>query len=171
VKKAIKYIVVLFALVLFLPSITSAETRKFRKYNYLTKMHVIPIEFAKAPANAIMERRGVAVFEDGEVATYLMRGSAKLTPKGGTAEGFSQFTFNDGSTSVVKWQAQLSKKEGEKLRTITAKGKYVSGTGRLKGIQGSVTFTGKYVTPYSKEKGTLGDLVGDGISNYTLPAK
>ncbi|WP_304509994.1 hypothetical protein [Anaerotignum sp.] len=170
-KIAIKYIITLFVLMLFLPLIANADTKKLRLQTYLTKLDVIPIGFVKAPAFAIMERRGVAVYEDGEVATYLMRGTGRFTPKGGTAEGFSQYTYNDGSTSVVKWQAQLVKKEGDKLMAVSGKGSYVSGTGRLKGIQGDMTFTGKYVTPYSKEKGMLGDMIVDVISNYTLPPK
>ena len=156
---------------LVLPISVQAESQKVRLYNYVTEMHVMPIGFAKAPANVIAERRGVAEYENGEVATYLMRGGGKVTPKGGTMEGFSQYTFNDKSTYVVKWKAQLIKEEGQQLMKVSGKGTYVSGTGRFEGIQGDVTFTGKYVTPYDKEKGMLGDLIVDVMSDYTLPSK
>ena len=53
---------------------------------------------------------------------------------------------------------------------VSGKGTYVSGTGRFEGIQGDITFTGKYVTPYDKEKGMLGDLIVDVISDYNLPS-
>ena len=157
--------------ILVLPSLAEAETRKARLYSYVTEMYVMPIKFIQAPANAIVERRGVAEYENGEVATYLMRGAGKVTPKGGTMEGFSQYTFSDKSTNVVKWKSQLAKKEGQQLITVSGKGTYVNGTGRFEGIQGDITFTGKYVTPYDKEKGMLGDLIVDVTSNYTLPSK
>ena len=155
---------------LALPFWAKAETRKARLYNYVTEMHVMPIGFAQVPTNVIAERRGVAEYEDGEIATYLMRGAGKWSPKGSTLEGFSQYTFGDKSTNVVKWQAQITIDEGQ-LPKVTGQGTYVSGTGRFEGIQGEVSFSGNYVTPYDKEKGTLGDLIVDVISNFTLPSK
>ena len=172
-KMKTKFIAVLVTAIAFLglPILVEAETQKARLYNYVTEMHVMLIGFAKAPANVIVERRGVAEYENGEVATYLMRGAGKVTPKGGTMEGFSQYTFSDKSTNVVKWKSQLAKKEGQQLITVSGKGTYVHGTGRFEGIQGDITFTGKHVTPYDKEKGMLGDLIVDVTSNYTLPSK
>ena len=168
--KSIFILLVSTIVILGLSSSADAETRKARLYNYVTEMHVKPIGFFKAPANVIAERRGVAEYEDGEVATYLMRGAGKWSPKGGTMAGFSQYTFGDKSTNVVKWEAKITKKEGQPPK-VTGQGTYVSGTGRFEGIQGEVSFSGNYVTPYDKEKGTLGDLIVDVTSNFTLPTK
>ena len=168
-----KFIAILATAIVFLglPILAGAETQKARVYCYVTEMYVMPIEFAKVPANVISERRGLAEFENGEVAAFLMRGAGKATPKGGPMEGFTQYTFNDKSTFVVKWQGQHTKEEGKQPPKISGEGTYVSGTGRFEGIQGDVTFTGKNVTPYDKEKGMLGDLIVDVIFNYTLPSK
>ena len=168
-----KFIAVLATAIAFLvlPILAGAETQKARVFCYVTEMYIMPIGFAKAPANVISERRGVAEFENGEVAVFLMRGVGKVTPKGGPMEGFTQYTFNDKSAFVVKWQGQHTKGEGQQLPKMSGKGTYVSGTGRFEGIQGNVTFTGKNVTLYDKEKGTLGDLIVDVIYNYTLPSK
>lgn len=161
----------LLAVTLLTPAVTSADTMEWRVYNYVTKMHFLPYGFAKAPANAIFERRGIVQFTDGELATYLTRGSAKLTPKGGVAEGYAQYTFDDESTMIIKWQAKSGTEEGQKLKTMSGTGSYVSGTGRFEGIKGELTLTGKYLTPYSVEKGMMGDMVVDVVSNYQLPAK
>lgn len=169
-KTVIQFGVLLLAWALLIPTFANAETKKNRTYSYIAKSHVIPVGFIKAPANMIFERRGVAEFEDGELATVLIRGTAKMTPKGGKVEGYSQYTFNDGSTYRTKLNVQLVKKEG-KFSTLSAKGTIVSGTGRFKGIKGDSTATGKFLTQYSKEKGTLGDIIVDHVVNYTLPKK
>ena len=167
-KTVIKSAVLLFTFVLLIPAITNAETEKNRVYSYVTKFHVIPVGFAKAPANMIMERRGVAEFEDGELATVIVRGSGKMTPKGGQVEGFSSYTFEDGASYTTQWKVQLVNNEG-KLPTISGKGTIIDGTGRFEGMKGDSTVTGKFLTPYSKEKGTLGDVIADHVVNYTLP--
>ena len=169
-KTVIKFAVLLFTFALLIPTITNAETKKNRIYAYVTKSHVIPVGFVKAPANMIIERRGVAEFEDGEVATVLIRASGKMIPKGGQLEGFTLYTFEDGASYATKWKVQLVKKEGS-LPTISGKGTIVNGTGRFKGIKGDSTSTGKFLTPYSKEKGTFGDIIVDHVVNYTMPKK
>jgi len=168
-----KFIAILVTIITFLalPTLAGAETQKARVYCYVTEMYIMPIGFVKAPAYVISERRGLAEFENGKVAAFLMRGAGKATPKGGPMEGFTQYTFNDKSTFVVKWQGMHSKGEGQQLPQISGEGTYVNGTGRFEGIQGDVTFTGKNVTPYDKEKGLLGDLIVDVVFNYTLPSK
>ena len=70
------------------PFSIQAETRKARLYSYVTKKHVMPIVFAKAQANVIIERRGIAEFENGEMAICIMRGAGVGSPKGGYLEGF-----------------------------------------------------------------------------------
>lgn len=170
-KQVSKIIMALLAIIMIMPTISKAESMNWRIYAYVTKMHVMPIGFAQAPANIIFERRGLAEFDDGVIATLLMKGSGKITPKGGGVDGFVQYTFEDGATYVVKWQAQVTKEEEKELTTFSGKGTYVSGTGRFKGIQGDVNFIGRYVTPYSKEKGTLGDMIVDVTSDYTLTPK
>jgi hypothetical protein len=158
-------------LILVIPTLASAETKKFKTYSYITKMHFMPVKIAKAPAEVILERRGVVQYEDGEEALFYLQGTAKITPTVTTAEGYSQYTFKDGSTNVLKWQAEMSKKDGEKLASGTGSGTYVSGTGRLEGIKGECNFKSRYLTPYAPDKGTWGDLISEGVSNYTLPDK
>jgi hypothetical protein len=148
-----------------------AETLTWRVYNYVTALHVMPIGFEKVPANVLLERRGIAEFPNGETAAYLTRGSAKMTPSGGTAEGYALYTFDDGSTLHIKWQANSKLEPGEKHKTMSGSGNYLSGTGRFNGIEGSVTIQGKYITPYSKKDGTLGDMIVDVTSNHTVPTR
>ena len=148
----------------------AAETvKKYKVTSYLTKVEVIPIVDVKGHIVGIYERRGVAIFEDGEVAAYLTRGTFDYIKGQGSHQGYSQLTFKDGSTNMVKYQGTTTIAPGEKLASIKGKGEYIKGTGRFKGIKGSVSYSGKLVTPLSKE--TKGDLVVDIIGTYTLPSQ
>jgi len=63
----------------------------------------------------------------------------------------------------------MTQPEQGNLPTGHGTGKIVNGTGRLKGIQGSIVFTVKTLKPYG------GDNKGDGLvevtQTYTLPEK
>jgi hypothetical protein len=146
-----------------------AETSKYRIFSHMTKMEIMPFGFMKAPANGIFERRGLVSFENGDVGIYLSRGTFKATPKGGTAEGFSQITHGDGSTVVSSFNLSFTKIPDTKLNTYTGTGKVVSGTGRFEGIQGENTVTGQNLTPYDEDNKS--ESYYDVISNYTLPSK
>ncbi len=166
-KTSVKFIILLLGLAFVAPQIANGETMKWRYYSYVTKRIAMPVGFAKVPANGIFERRGVAQFDNGELALVILKGAGKFSPKGGKIEVFAQYTFvKDGSTKVFKVQVNSKRGEG-----VSGKGQYISGTGRFKGIKGDVTLNGKYLSPYSVEKGTLGDMVVDLSANYTLPKK
>ena len=146
-----------------------AETSKYRIFSYINKMELMPFGFVKAPANGIFERRGIVSFENSDVGIYISKGTFKATPKGGTAEGFSQITHSDGSTVLSSFDLSYTTTPDTKLNTYTGTGKVVSGTGRYEGIQGENTVTGQNLTPYDKDNKS--DAYFDVISNYTLPSK
>ena len=156
-----------FSLLMVFPA--GAETLKFRVFNYYTKMEVIPVGFANAPANAVMEKRGLANFEDGEVAIFLGRGAFKVTPQGGAGSGFTQLTFNDGATLVYDWEIKAVKSEETQLNIAKGTGKIIQGTGRFAGIQGEIAINGQGVTPFNDE--TKGDAYFDVTAKYSLPSK
>jgi len=146
-----------------------AETVKYRVTSYITKIDVIPVLDVKGHIVGVYERRGVAVSEDGEVAAYHTRGTFDYIKRNGPFQGYTQLTYKDGSTTMVRYQGTLTLPPGKKLPSLKGKGKYIKGTGRFQGIKGSVSFTGKYITPYSKE--TKGDISVDHTATYTLPSQ
>ena len=157
----------------FLVSVTQAmaetKTVKYKMTSYITKMEFIPVFDVKGHIIGVFERRGVAILETGEVAAYLMRATFDLIKRHGPVQGYSQLTYKDGSTTVFKWQCNLSLPPEWKLGFVKGEGKYTKGTGRFKGIKGTVSFTGRYIVPYSKE--TKGDLYVEATSTYTLPSQ
>jgi hypothetical protein len=160
-------LVALFSL--FTLSSAGAETLNFRVFNYSTKMEVIPIGFVKAPAIGVMEKRGLANFENGEVAIFLARGAIKATPQSTLVSGFTQLTFNDGATLVYDWEINVVKSEETQLNISKGSGKIIEGTGRFAGIQGEITINGQGITPLNDE--TKGDAYFDVTANYSLPSK
>ena len=164
-------LVTFFLLAAFEPVITQAgaEDFKCKITNYLTKVEYIPVGDAKGHIVGVYERRGLVMFENGEVATLLSRGTFDWTAGNGPVEFYTIMTFKDGSTTWTKNDCTGTRAPGEKLTYIKFTGKYVKGTGRFKGIKGSVSCEGKYVTPYSKE--TKGDLCLECTGTKTVPSK
>ena len=161
----------LIAALLLLP-VTQARAKdvKIKISSYLTKVEVIPVPGVKGHVVGLYERRGVAVFEDGETASYLTRGSFDYNKGQGPFRGYSQITYMDGSTSRSKYQGITTVPPGEKLPSFKGTGEYINGTGRFEGIKGKFSFSGKYVTPYTKDK-TKGDAYYEVTGTYTLPKK
>ena len=144
----------------------NAEESKFRVTNYLVKMEYIPVADVDKHVVGTYERRGIAVFENGEVAAYHTIGTFDFVDANGPFHGYSTSTYKDGSTTITKYDATMTKESGN-MPKLKGKGDYIKGTGKYEGIKGTVSFTGEYITPYNKE--TKGDIVVNASSSYTLP--
>ena len=149
-----------------LPSNANAEESEYRITSYITKVEFIPVPDTEKHAVGLYERRGVAVFKNGEAAAYHTRGTWDFTNSNGPFQGYTTLTFKDGSTSILKYIGTMTTDPG-KLPKLKGSGEYIKGTGKYEGIKGTVNFHGGYVTPYNKE--TKGDVVVDVKGNYTLP--
>ena len=146
-----------------------AETVKFTITHYITKIEAIPVPDVEGHVLILVERRGVAVFEDGSVGAYHALMTGDLTKYHGPVQGYSELTYPDGSKSMSKWQLTIEIPAGKKLPTFKGKGDFIKGTGRFEGIKGTISFSGQSVTPYGKE--TKGDMVVYVIGHYTLPSQ
>ncbi len=134
----------------------------------IIKIEVVPVPNVKGHVVGVIERRGVAIYENGKTAAYhSMLTFDSIKGQGGTYSGYCDLSFADGSTTITKFEGTAS---GAKPRLIKGTGKYIKGTGRFEGIKGKVSFSGKWVTPYTKDK-TKGDIVLEVTSTYTLPKK
>jgi hypothetical protein len=118
----------------------------------------------------LYERRGVVIFENGETAAYHTCGTSDYIKGQGSFHGYSDILYKDGSRQIWEDTGSTKLAPGEKQRIMKGEGKYIKGTGRFEGIQGSTSFTGKSVTPYTKDT-TKGDAVFDGTATYTMPKK
>lgn len=157
------------ALILVPAAQAGKKTMKYKLTGPITRLEVIPVPDVKGHAIGVLERRGLAIYENGEVAAYHTRATFDaIKGKGGSFKGYSLYTFSDGSTIMSKYQGTTTMSGGKKL--IKGTGKNFKGTGRYEGIKGTVSFSGAYVTPYTKDK-TKGDMLIEVTSTYTLPKK
>ncbi len=147
-----------------------AETLRVKVSAYCTQIEVIRVGDMEGHGVFVSSYKGLAFFENGDVATYTNWGKGDSI-KGKTAiDSYSGFTFEDGSTIFYKvkgiWQP------GPKELAIgKGTGEFTKGTGKYEGIKGDLTWTGKRYTNYSKEKGTLGDFVLEVTGTYSLLPK
>ena len=146
-----------------------AEDMKFRATSYFTKMEAMPVGDVEGHFISVYEQRGVAIFENGECAALLIRGTGDITKRHGPFQSYTQLTYKDGSTIISKTEANVAISPGEKQPSFSGKGEWIKGTGKFQGIKGRFTFSGKRITPYSKE--TKGDSYYELTGTYTLPSK
>lgn len=158
---------------LFLGFVTEAkaETMKYRVSSYIQQIEILPVGDSEGHALFIVSQKGLAYFENGDVAVYVNWQTGDGTAgRGSTWQGYALLTFEDGSTFVAKFETTTSL--GPKgLPSHKGTAKLIKGTGRFEGIQGDITFAGRALVPYSKEKGLRGDQYIDAVATYTLPRK
>jgi hypothetical protein len=105
----------------------------------------------------LWEVKGIVFTEKwGACQGYVAATSDYIVPnRESTGQGYCQYTYPDGSSTIHKWESKV--REGRKEGTWT----YTKGTGRFEGIQGGGTFAWTMVGPdrwYTDIKG-----------EYTLP--
>ena len=165
--------ILLIAALLLVPA-PQAEAKtvkvKYKIAGYLTKVEWIAVPDVERHVVILYERRGVAIYENGETAAYHSRGTSDSIKGESSFHGYSDYLFKDGSTIITEYTGTMWFPPGEKLRTLKGEAKYIKGTGRFEGIKGEASFTGKYVAPYTKDK-TKGENVVDVTGKYTLPKK
>lgn len=156
------------ALIALFPTFALAETTNFTVISHVTDIKVMPSAIKEAPTGILLKRRGVKTDGNGEKSLYQMECVAFKHEDRTDAHGFTLYTFEDGSTQVLQWEITMKDENGDGLNEGKGKGNYISGTGRFEGIKGTAEFEAKYLTPYAPDKGTLGDMLVTGVSNYTL---
>lgn len=144
-RKIIIALIVAFVLSIgFGPIVTqaNAESMNFKLVSMVEKMERVKVSPMEGTIIGVMDRKGLSIFQNGEVATTSCRGIFD-TKKG--FQGYSSIIFEDGSTLVLSWKGPTgaASPPGGKFRLYSAAFEYAEGTGRFKGIKGNGTFTAK----------------------------
>ena len=87
------------------------------------------------------ETMGITVHGDGEVSTYVIKGTYDWNNTAGKSQGYVLRTFEDGSTYTGQYQGQ-SKLDG-KVTVWSGTWAYLSGTGKYEGVKGEGTYQGR----------------------------
>jgi hypothetical protein len=146
-----------------------AETMNIKLVSMYEKIEWVKVTQTEGVNIGMMNRKGLSIFENGEIATTSCRGLLD-TKKGW--QGYSSMVFEDGSTLVLSWKGptSYSRSADGKYVLYGVKFEYADGTGRFKGIKGNGTFNGK--TPqWDEDYKAKGFAYYEFNGTYTLPSK
>ena len=111
---------------------------------------------------------GLAYCDNGEIAKARADGISDFVPgKGSQSMGYNFFTFEDGSTFVIKYQRSVVYDESGR-GSAKASSEFIKGTGRFERIKGTSTSTGKNFQRTTEEPTRA---FTDMTFTYTLPSK
>jgi hypothetical protein len=142
-----------------------AETLKWRQGLRITRVESTAIGDLPGPVVGIGDSSGVAFFENGDVASTGTHFAFFYTDGSGPAEAFAPFTFEDGSTFVVKFGSIAKANKADNTTTFKGKFSFVYGSGRFAGIKGNGSVSGRRFAPL----GSGAVLYFDYTATYTLP--
>ena len=161
-----KVLIGLFALAV-LGRTAGAETLKWRQGLSVEKVESSQVGSMPGRVIGVGESKGVAFFENGEVAATVNMFTFFLTDGSGPGMSFDQFAFEDGATFVIEFKVNATANKRDKTTEFKGEFSFFHGSGRFAGIKGSGTATGKRFAPL----GAGSVLYLDYTGNYTLSAQ
>lgn len=146
-----------------------SKTIKYKVSCYLVHFELLPVPDAEGHILTIFSRKGLAFFENGEVATFTNWGTQDITKGKGDGNGYVLFGFDDNSSFMGKFQCAMEPAP-KGLVSFNCTGDYIKGAGRFDGIKGTYKIlNGRTYTLISKD--SKSDMYFEVIGNYTLPSK
>ena len=162
--------VFLIAALILVPAAQAGEKTnkfKYRVVNSITKMEFMAAGDVKGHILGIYENRGLAISDNGEIATTLCHGTFESLKGVTSYHGYSVHTYEDGSTKWTEYKGTAAPDPGGKVKLYKATFEIFKGTGRFEGIKGSGSFSGP--KPLWDKECKYKYL--DGTGTYTLPSK
>ncbi len=142
-----------------------AETLKWRQGLRITQAESTIVGSVPGRVVGIGDSSGVAFFENGDVAATGTHFTFFYTNGSGAADAFAPFTFEDGSTFVIKFRTIAKANKADKTTTFTGEFSFVHGSGRFAGIKGGGSVSGRRFKPIGAGAALYFDYTG----TYTLP--
>jgi hypothetical protein len=126
-----------------------------RNVYYSPTFHTLKVPDVEDHTIMLYEGKGISFTEKWGACLVYEAGIVDTIKGEGTCQGYTQYSFPDGSTTMQKWEGRLGAARNEGTWT------YIKGTGKFNGIQGKGTWKASLMSPerwYS-----------DGVGEYTLP--
>ncbi|MCB2191936.1 MAG: hypothetical protein KQI62_10245 [Deltaproteobacteria bacterium] len=119
---------------------------KGKRFGVITETTVHPVGDVKGHAVGVTVSEGVDILYK---ATWRSISNADLhMPQGGTIRGWNITTLPNGDKTYGQFQGKLEGKrgpDGKPMMLLHGTWKFVRGTGKWAGVQGSGTFKGRYL--------------------------
>lgn len=134
----------LAAACLFVPALAPAQDLGTSRRVQGTA-RVTTVEVGDVPGHivGVVEFKGLTFFADGEIATHSNPATFDLTNGSGPHQGYLVHYFDDGSTSIERYQGEARLSADGKRTTITGTFQCIGGTGRFEGLKGEGTYRGE----------------------------
>ena len=145
-----------------------AETMKCKHFGTAIKDERIPVSDEEGHQLGLQIMEGLGICEDKEVIKVRYHAIFDNVPgKGTQAIGYTFYTFEDGSTIVLRFQRSVVWAQSG-IGSATTTIDLIKGTGRFEGIKGTASSTGKNFPQTQTEPARA---FSDAILTYTLPTK
>jgi hypothetical protein len=108
---------------------------------------VTTVEVGDVPGHivGVVQFKGLTFFADGEIATHSNPATFDLTNGSGPHQGYVVHYFDDGSTSIERYQGEARLSADGKRTLVTGTFQCIGGTGRFKELKGDGTYRGERV--------------------------
>jgi hypothetical protein len=106
---------------------------------------VTTVEVGDVPGHVVgvVEFKGLSFFADGEIATHTNPATFDLINGSGPHQGYVVHYFDDGSTSIERYQGEAKLSADGKRTVVSGTFQCVGGTGRFEGLKGEGTYRGE----------------------------
>jgi hypothetical protein len=106
---------------------------------------VTTVEVGDVPGHivGVVEFKGLTFFADGEIATHANPATFDLTNGSGPHQGYVVHYFDDGSTSIERYQGEARLSADSRRTTVSGTFQCIGGTGRFAGLKGEGTYRGE----------------------------
>jgi hypothetical protein len=106
---------------------------------------VTTIEVGDVPGHVVgvVQFEGLTFFADGEIATHSNPAAFDLTNGSGPHRGYVVHYFDDGSTSIERYQGEARLSADGKRTVVEGTFECIGGTGRFEGLKGEGTYRGE----------------------------
>ena len=106
---------------------------------------VTTVEVGDVPGHVVgvVEFKGLTFFEGGEIATNANPATFDLTDGSGPHQGYVVHYFDDGSTSIERYQGEAKLSADGKRTVVEGTFQCVGGSGRFEGLKGEGTYRGE----------------------------
>ncbi len=141
-----------------------AETLKWKQGLRIAKVESTPVGNMPGRVVGTGESKGVAFFENGEVAVTVNMFTFFYTDGSGPAVSFGLYIFEDGSTFVINFPVVSTANQQKRTTVFEGDFSFIYGSGRFAGIKGNGSASGKRFAPLGAGSALYFDYTG----NYTL---
>ena len=149
----------------------AAEEMRWHHSHHISKAETVDVGDVPGHVVGVARATGVGFFDGGEVATLVASGTFDYRDGAGKTAGYVGYTFEDGSTFFLKYDAVTTPDPGGAGSSFKGEFSFTEGTGRFRRIKGSGSLNGRrlsllgggsevyfnFTGTYSREQGRAAD--------------